>query len=188
MLFCQYTFWMFQRPFVWKQIHKSLMSRVGILVKVFGQWHHPDISLGLHRVPYKWPAGTDDRHISRSFVVAAKEVIFSSQSNQLDNIFSQIVIPIPKQAFAFQTFYHVVPSCIDVRNGFSGLEVGTVPDTFGFHPHLHGTYDRSGQFPAFHLHSSYDRPTLSQQCSTLCMGLIMFGHSLFSSRTNSKWR
>ena len=56
MLFCQYTFRMFQLPFVWKQIQKFLMSCILVirhLGEAFGRLHHSGNSLGLHRVPYK---------------------------------------------------------------------------------------------------------------------------------------
>ena len=78
----------------------------------------------------------DDRHVDCRLMVAAEEVIFPSQSYRPDDIFSQIVIP--KQASVLQASHHVAPSGIGIRDGFPGLGVGTVLDTFRFHPHLHG--------------------------------------------------
>ena len=89
----------------------------------------------------------DDRHIDCRLMVSAEEIIFPSQGYRPDDIFGQIVIP--KQASVLQTSYHVSPSGIGIRNGFPGLGVGTVLDTFRFHPHLYGIHDRSGQFPTF---------------------------------------
>lgn len=82
-------------------------------------------------------------------MVAAEEVIFPSQSNRPDDIFSQIVIP--KQASVLQTSHHVVPSGVGIRDGFPDQGIGAVLDSFRFHPHSHGIHDRSGQFPALRL-------------------------------------
>ena len=90
--------------------------------------------------------GIDNRHINCYLMVAAEEVIFPSQSNRPDDIFSQIVIP--EQASVLQTSHHVVPSGIGIRDGFPDLGIGAVLDSFRFHPHFHGIHDRSGQFPA----------------------------------------
>ncbi len=76
--------------------------------------------------------GTDDRHVNRRLMVAAEEVIFPSQGNRPDDIFSQVVVP--KQAPVLQTSRHVVPSGIGIRDGFPNLGIGAVLDTFRFHP------------------------------------------------------
>lgn len=47
--------------------------------------------------------------------------------------------------------HHVVPSSIGIRNGFPDLRVGTEFNTFRFHPHSHGIYDKADLFTAFSL-------------------------------------
>ena len=106
--------------------------------------------------------GIDNRHINCYLMVVAEEVIFPSQSNRPDDIFSQIVIP--KQASVLQTSHHVVPSGIGIRDGFPNLGIGAVLDSFRFHPHSHGIHDRSGQFLVLRFPLAR-QAALSQQCS-----------------------
>ena len=148
MLFCQYTFRMFQFPSVWKQIQKFFMSCI-LVIRHLGDY----IIQVLPWVYIVCLAGsqqrTDDRHICRRPMVAAEEVILPSQGNRPDAVPGRIVVP--KQVSVLQTFHHVLPSGIGIRDGFPGLGVGTVPDAFRFHPYFHGLHDRPGQFPTFRL-------------------------------------
>ena len=111
-------------------------------------------------------------------MVAAEEVIFPSQSNRPDDIFSQIVIP--EQASVLQTSHHVVPSGIGIRDGFPDLGIGAVLDSFRFHPHSHGIHDRSGQFPALRLPLVVRQARLIaavfNPVNMLYLGQAMFGH------------
>ena len=63
--------------------------------------------------------GTDHGHVDGRLVVAAEEIVLSSQRDGPDDIFSQIVIL--KQASVLQASRHVVPSGIGIRDGFPGL-------------------------------------------------------------------
>ena len=122
--------------------------------------------------------GTDDGHIDRCLMIAAKKIILPSQSYRPDGIFGQIIIP--KQASVLQASHHVVPSGIGIRDGFSGLGVGTVLDAFRFHPYLHGIHDRSGQFPAlclsFIVRQAGLIAAMLNPVYMLYLGQSMFGH------------
>ena len=75
MLFCQYTFRMFQLPFMWKQIQKFLMSCI-LVIRHLGDYI-------IQVIPWVYIVcltgsqyGTDNRHINCCFVVATEEIIF----------------------------------------------------------------------------------------------------------------
>ena len=147
-LFCQDTLRMLQLPFMWKQPQKLLAGCLFVI------WHLGydiiQITPGVDVMRFACTQqGTDDRHIDRCFVIAAEEVILPPQGDWSYNIFSKIVIP--KQTSVLQTFHHVAPSGICIRDGFPNLGTRTVLDPFRFHPYFHGLHDRSGQFLTFRL-------------------------------------
>lgn len=177
LLFCQCTFRMLKFPFMWKQFQQFLMSSLFVI------GHSGDDIIQI--IPWVYimcltggQQGTDHRHISRCLMVAAEKVIFPSQSNRPDDIFSQIVIP--EQASVLQTSHHVVPSGIGIRDGFPDLGIGAVLDSFRFHPHFHGIHARSGQFPALRLPLVVRQPRLIaavfNPVNMLYLGQAMFGN------------
>ena len=178
---------MLHLPFVREQFQWFLMSCLFIIrysgddiIHVFSWIYIMCLTGGQQRA--------DDRHIDCRLMVSAEEIIFPSQSYRSDDIFSQIVIP--KQASVLQTSHHVAPSGIGIRDSFPGLGVGTVLDTFRFHPHLHGSMTGPASSRRFAFRSSYERLALSQQCSIRYICCIWVracsAISLFSSRACSK--
>ena len=61
--------------------------------------------------------GTDDRHISRCFVITTEEKIFSAQSDGPLDIFRQIVVPV--QAAIVQTSHNIIPFGIGICYGLA---------------------------------------------------------------------